>query len=66
MMGGMMGMMGGMMGMMGGMMGMMGGMMGMMGGTTGSGAGALMRFEVDPSKPAAVKTVPRALERFLS
>jgi blue copper oxidase len=42
--------------------GMMGGMMsGMMGGMLGSGAGALMRFEVDPSKPAPVKTLPRAL-----
>jgi blue copper oxidase len=34
---------------------------GMMGGMMGSGAGALMRFEVDPSKPAAVKTMPQAL-----
>jgi blue copper oxidase len=40
------------------MRGMGGGMMGSM---LGSEAGALMRFEVDPSKPAAVKTVPKML-----
>ena len=34
---------------------------GMMGGMLGSGAGTLMRFEVDPSKPAAAKAVPQAL-----
>ena len=40
------------------MRGMGGGMMGSM---LGSGAGTFMRFEVDPSKPAAVKTVPQIL-----
>jgi len=34
---------------------------GMMGGMLGSGAATLMRFEIDPSKPAATKTVPKAL-----
>jgi FtsP/CotA-like multicopper oxidase with cupredoxin domain len=39
-----------------------GGMMGrMMGRMIGSGAGTLMRFEIDPSKPAVAKTVPEAL-----
>lgn len=44
------------------MQGMGGGMMGGMGGDMlGSGAGALMRFEVDSSKAVAARSVPRAL-----
>jgi FtsP/CotA-like multicopper oxidase with cupredoxin domain len=34
---------------------------GMMGGMTGSGAGGLMRFDVDASLPAAVKAIPGTL-----
>lgn len=34
---------------------------GMMAGMASSGAGAFMRFEVDPSKPAAAKSLPRTL-----
>ena len=44
------------------MRGMGGSMMGgMMGAMIGSVGGYLLRFEIDPSKPAAAKTVPKAL-----
>ena len=36
-------------------------MRGMGGGMLGSGAGTLMRFEIDPSKPVVAKAVPKAL-----
>jgi len=41
--------------------GMMGMGPGMMGGASGGGAGVLMRFEVDPSLPSPVKSVPATL-----
>lgn len=40
---------------------MMGMGRGMMRGVTGGGAGALMRFDVDASRPASVKAIPKTL-----